>query len=473
MYCKLKKDFMMRGWKLLPTGVVNRNTGGYMFLKAREYETIRFCNGMFDESSVVFSAQDRQIMDKFTEFGLLEKNAEASSLAPEQEYREYPNRFLHEVHWLLTGRCNARCKHCYMSAPHAAMGELPHETCLAIIEQLAECGIQCVTLSGGEPLIRKDFWEIVDALLANGIHISSIMSNGLLVNEDVLDKLDERGIKPHFSMSFDGTDGWHDWLRGVKGAAESVLHAFGICSERGFRTTCEYCLHSGNAHTLRDSVKLLDSLGVQSLKVNRLEVLGEGEAIRRYALTAPEAYGIFLRYIPDYFADNLAMKINLGGFFLSDKDNICHSGYCKLSEGKSNHCLCGHIRNTMLIDADGRILPCIPVSSATALHKYFPLITDVRLQDILTDSSYLNFSAATLGEYLSHNPTCAKCEYRNLCAGGCRGRAAMENHDDSFWGVDREACEFFHGGYYKELMDLLTALDKKFLTIEDGKRLTA
>ena len=64
----------------------------------------------------------------------------------------------------ITGRCNYRCKHCYLSAPSAKLGELPHETMLEIIEQLAACGVQQVSLTGGEPLVRGDWWQLVDAL---------------------------------------------------------------------------------------------------------------------------------------------------------------------------------------------------------------------------------------------------------------------------------------------------------------------
>ncbi|WP_289466325.1 radical SAM protein, partial [Klebsiella pneumoniae] len=72
-------------------------------------------------------------------------------------------RYIRTAHWSITGRCNYRCKHCYMSAPDAKLGELSHETIMSIVQQLIDCGIYQVSLTGGEPLVRKDFMEIVDA----------------------------------------------------------------------------------------------------------------------------------------------------------------------------------------------------------------------------------------------------------------------------------------------------------------------
>ena len=67
-----------------------------------------------------------------------------------------------------------------MSAPDAKYGELSHEAVMSIVQQLIHCGVMEVSLTGGEPLVRRDFLEIVDALLAGGIQITTIYSNGRL-----------------------------------------------------------------------------------------------------------------------------------------------------------------------------------------------------------------------------------------------------------------------------------------------------
>ena len=127
MFYKLKDQFALRGWKRLSMGVVDLRNGGFKFLRGSQYNTLKKCLGMFDESSPIFTDEDRQNFSVLFEQGLVEKNETISSISPEQIYRKYDNRFVQQVHWLLTGNCNARCKHCYMSAPHSRYGEFSHQ----------------------------------------------------------------------------------------------------------------------------------------------------------------------------------------------------------------------------------------------------------------------------------------------------------------------------------------------------------
>jgi sulfatase maturation enzyme AslB (radical SAM superfamily) len=121
----------LRGWLKLPWAAVDYKTGRTRFLKRAEFEEL--------------AAQE--------------------GLADWQKYRLYNNRYMKSAMWSITGRCNYRCKHCYLYAGDAKYGELPTPTMLDIARQIAECGIMRVSLSGGEPLVRSDFWEIADALL--------------------------------------------------------------------------------------------------------------------------------------------------------------------------------------------------------------------------------------------------------------------------------------------------------------------
>lgn len=116
--------------------------------------------------------------------------------------------------------------------------------------------------------------EIVDALLAGGIRITTIYSNGKLVTDKLLDQLAERSIHPEFNMSYDGVDGWHDWLQGIRGAGKLVEDAFLRCREKGFPTGVEMCIHQGDKHLLRETVKRLGELSCRSLKTNPISNVG-------------------------------------------------------------------------------------------------------------------------------------------------------------------------------------------------------
>ena len=89
---------------------------------------------------------------------------------------------------------------------------------------MAECGVLQVDITGGEPFVRKDFWQLVDRIRSYGMVIGKDLYKRLLLHEAILDAFEQRGINPAFSISFDGV-GWHDWMRGVPGAEEAALRA--------------------------------------------------------------------------------------------------------------------------------------------------------------------------------------------------------------------------------------------------------
>ena len=360
MYYRLKDEFRLRGWELLPTGIVRRLSGDVDFLPPAVYRALQKACGSLPVGSVLFSAEERKMLAELCEAGILEKSEVPAPLSDAQKYRAYPNRFLYSVHWAITGNCNCRCRHCYMSAPtrtealvraqaqeapllRPPSGKVNEPTlsdCLDVVRQMEAAGVRTVSLTGGEALLRRDFFAIVDSLIDADILIVTVMSNGLLVNEKTLDEFERRGLRPEFNMSFDGV-GCHDWLRGVPGAEQAVLRASSLCKERGFPTGAEYCLHKGNLSALRESVKLLGELGCQTVKVNRLNVEGEALGIADYAITRDEEFQTYLDYIPQFYEDGAPLSLMLSGFFHGDGTEDFAIPFVRNEEGEdcSDYCL--------------------------------------------------------------------------------------------------------------------------------------
>lgn len=456
-YLILKKRYVLRGWKGTKHGITDTENGETLFLPGNVYDTLRFCNGRFEEDSPVFFGQRKEHLKAFIEHDLIEGLKEPGSLSPEQEYHEYDNRYIRMVHWSMTGHCNYRCKHCYMSAPHALFPKPDTAQCRRIIDGIASCGIRLVSLTGGEALTRDDFLPLIDYMLEKGLKIETIMSNGALVHEGLLTELEKRDCKPEFSLSFDGTEGWHDWLRGIEGAEKAVEKAFLLCKEHGFSTRSGFCLHRGNADTLRDSVKKLSDWGVSILKVSRLESSGEALNIGDKVLSCKEEYDIYMDYIPKYLEDGMPMKnLTLSGLFgcVDGKPFIPAVKGEETSPNEKQY-VCRMARFTMYLGPDGRILPCIPMSYTAKSRESFPTIKDMALKEALADSGYLSFIRTDVGQYLSHNKECAECEYKYRCGGGCRGCAAMATNGEDLLGIDPDTCLFFKGGYYDRVKELI------------------
>ena len=108
------------------------------------------------------------------------------------------------VSWNLTKRCNLRCPHCYMEAGVKAENELSTSECLSLIDEMAALGTEMLILTGGEPLLRKDIYDIASYASARGIWVV-MGTNGVLVNDLVAQNMIECGVRG-VGISIDSTD---------------------------------------------------------------------------------------------------------------------------------------------------------------------------------------------------------------------------------------------------------------------------
>lgn len=463
MFYKLKKDYVLRGWKFLPTGVIKRATRQIRFLSGKKFSVLKMCNGLLDSDSVSFNDEQRKIMEELRAEGYVEVNETPSPLEDGQAYKFYDNRFIKSAHWDITGKCNCKCRHCYISAPQHKVEEFTHEQCMDIIAQMADCGTQIVQLTGGEVLVRKDFWELVDALTDADIAIGTIYSNGLLINEKFCAELELRKLNPTFQISFDGVGGWHDWLRGVDGAERLTLRAIKLLREKNLNVVCALGLHRGNAPYLRETVKTLASAGVNYLRVVPITEDGEALGMKDKLFSTVEMYDLLLDYIPQYIEDGAPLPVSLMGIFNGINTTEYSIKLVKNPEGIDidKLCLCPNIRNSIHIDFNGFVMPCPPMGFNDAGKKRFSTIFDKPLKELFNDEAYMNFINTRMRDYFKANPRCAACEYKNRCCSGCRGLAMADNGDGDLLGIDKAVCLFFRGGYYDKVIALGEKLNLK------------
>ncbi|GHV48818.1 hypothetical protein FACS189499_09040 [Clostridia bacterium] len=454
MYYKLKENFVLRGWKDNPYAIREINSGYVEFHTETVFQALSLCNGQIDFDSFIVPGAYKQVIAEVKKSGTALEESEnpfETGFTEEQEYKLYPNRHITQVHWSITGKCNMRCRHCYMSAPQAKFGELSHEKCMSIVKEISDAGIYNVSLTGGEPLVREDFMEIVDALLAEKITIKQIYTNGMLVNDELLDALIERGIRPEFSLSFDGV-GWHDWLRGIDGAEKIAIDAIKLLRSKGFRVTIESAFHKKSIDSIVPTMNLLAELGVASWKTN--PVAGSGNWLNEGTdldLSHEELYGAYLKFIPEYIKAGSPISVMLGGFFYCSKGSTKWSSVCKKAysdeDERLKQPLCGCARNMMYISADGKLLPCMPLAGLP-FQITAPSIKDMTIADALIDSDYLKKITTPISELIEHNKdTCGKCEHKLSCGGGCRSAALMGSETEDYLAADSYTCFFFKNGY--------------------------
>ena len=161
MFYRLKSNLCLRGWQGLAWALVRRPGNQLTPLNQNQFQVLTLCDGETELPSGLLTPQMEQILQQYLSDGLVEASPEVRPLDAGQYYRYYRNRYVAKVLWSITGRCNFRCRHCYMDAPDAMLGELSTAEALDLIDQMADCGVLQVALTGGEPLVRQDFWQLV------------------------------------------------------------------------------------------------------------------------------------------------------------------------------------------------------------------------------------------------------------------------------------------------------------------------
>ena len=437
---------------------MNISSGDIRVLSFEEFQCLMLCDGETSISDELMTEKMQWIIDRFLQEEIIIKTLQPDKISPIQRYRFYDCRYIPSIHWSITGNCNFRCRHCYMDAPAGRDGSLSIEECFFIIDQIAGCGIYSVEITGGEPLIRSDFWDIVDRLLEKGIHISQIYTNGWLVDEKLLDAFAERELYPSFSMSFDGLY-WHDWMRGCPGSEKQTLKALKLCYEKGFPTNVEMCIHRGNASGLMKTLVALEEVGVTDVKASNVYKTelwmnnSEGNLLEQQ-----EYLEEVIKFIPEYLNSDTSVHLMLAGAVdLYTKKEFEKNGirYNLLAErGDEKHInrdmfLCGAVRSTAYISPSGYVLPCMTLTSSHDIGK-FPNLLKEGLKNALTDSSYyMTFIDSRVKDLLKKNNECAECRYNLKCCGGCRAHAFISTGD--MYGTDRMMCTLWKGGYAERI----------------------
>lgn len=451
MFYRLKPGYVLRGWKGLAWTVVKQPENRVWQLSQESFQVALLCDGETDLSEIAENPTVREILARYESEGLVEPCTEARPLESSQYYQYFDNRHIRSVIFSITGKCNYRCRHCYMDAPDALFGELSTEQALDFIDQMAACGILRVDLTGGEPFLRKDFWLLVDRILSHKMVVGTIYTNGWLLNETILDAFDRRGQKPEFSLSFDGL-GWHDWMRGVDGAEKAALRALRLCQERGFPTDVEMCVHRGNQDTLPETIEALYAVGVRKAKA---AVVSPTELWCKNCggnlLSQEEYIEAMIRYIPRYYEAGCPMELMLSDVIQLHPDRS-YEILAERYDGTENclNCyLCDSARWTCYITPDGRLLPCMPIISSS-VQNLFPKIQDIGLKQGLSDSYYMRFIDHRVRDLLDVNTECVACPHRFQCGGGCRAAALLEG-DHQLMGCDRSMCLLWKGGYVERI----------------------
>ncbi|MCB1035933.1 MAG: radical SAM protein, partial [Acidobacteria bacterium] len=149
------------------------------------------------------------------------------------------------VSWNLTKRCNLRCPHCYLSAGKKAEAELTTEECLGLIDEMKALGTEMVILTGGEPLLRKDIFDIATRSAEHGFWVV-MGTNGVLVDDRVAQRMVDCGVKG-VGISIDSVDpAKHNSFRGGPNSWEHSVRALEVCRRHGLEVLVQSTVMAEN-----------------------------------------------------------------------------------------------------------------------------------------------------------------------------------------------------------------------------------
>ena len=184
------------------------------------------------------------------------------------------------VIWNLIRRCNLTCKHCYsISADTNFPGELNTEQVYAVMDDLRDFKVPVLILSGGEPLLRPDIYDIAKRAKAKGFYVG-LSSNGTLIDESNIAKIAECDFN-YVGVSLDGLGATHDKFRRLDGAFVASLKGIRLCRDLGLKIGVRFTMTQDNAHDLPGLLKLVEDEGIDRFYFSHLNYAGRGNKNRK------------------------------------------------------------------------------------------------------------------------------------------------------------------------------------------------
>ncbi|MGE8519462.1 MAG: heme d1 biosynthesis radical SAM protein NirJ [Alcaligenes faecalis] len=186
------------------------------------------------------------------------------------------------VIWNLIRRCNLHCSHCYSASTNKDFpGELSYKQACTVMDDLHQFGVRALILSGGEPLLRPDIYDLGRRAKALGMYVG-LSSNGTLITEQNIDQIADCGFD-YVGISLDGLQARHDRIRGEKGAYAASLHGLRLCREKQLKVGLRFTLTQENAVDLNGLLAVMDREQIDRFYLSHLNYAGRGLGNRSLA----------------------------------------------------------------------------------------------------------------------------------------------------------------------------------------------
>jgi heme b synthase len=323
------------------------------------------------------------------------------------------------IAWEITRRCNLNCVHCRSSSELEAKEHPDFSLAEAkrVLDDISSYAQPVVVLSGGEPLLRNDVFDIAAYGTEKGLRMC-LATNGTLVTDEICQKIKKAGIRM-VSLSLDGSNAEvHDDFRNQRGAFDGTIQAAALFKKNEIPFLVNSSFTKRNQEEIPKVYELAKKIGATAWYMFMIVPTGRGQDIMEELITA-ENYEDILNwhYQMEKEEDELLVRPTCAPHYYriilqksKEEGEKFKRRSLKFSTGGSKGCLAGQL--ICLIDVDGEVLPC----------SYFPKsagnIRKLSFKDIWENSDLFK----ELRNFKIYKGSCGRCEYLNVC-GGCRARS--------------------------------------------------
>ena len=362
----LSNHIALRSWQLVPYAYYIKDERNAKGLKADEFVFLSSCDG----KSELPSPGESPLARRFLDDGLIRRAEGGETLSDWSRPRLCLNRYFPAMNWMITGKCNYNCIHCFNAADNAPlMSEWSMEEADRLLDQARDCGINAFTITGGEPMLHRHFFDILEGIYARGMYVEELNTNGYFIDQQALDCMRATGCVPLVKISFDGI-GYHDWMRAHKGAEETALRAIRLCVENGFPVKVQTNMNRRNCGAMLKTAEMLDDMGVTEMRVIRTTeaprwVQNAGDA----CLTLEEYFDEALRLWERYAQGGHTMDLTVwqfgtlyprSGIYTLTAVSSCPGEY------RDSAPVCKGNRGMVAVAANGNVFPCHQMSAITS-----------------------------------------------------------------------------------------------------------
>ena len=456
MFCIINPNIALRSWANVAYAFYLRHESCAIGLTKKEFECLILSDSQHD------LPQD-EILKSLIRRGLTKPCGKGEfSVSEWSSYHHYNNCYMPKMNLQITGRCNYNCLHCFNAADNLPLqSEFSCEDAIRLLDEASSCGINGITITGGEPLLHPDILQIIDAVYERNMFVFDLNTNGFYLDQAFLDHLKNLGARPQIKVSFDGV-GCHDWMRGFPGAEEDALRAIRLCVENGFEVMAQVNLNRKNLVSMPKTLELMDELGVKISRIIRTTESPRWAANAEGAcLGVEEYYEAVLGLLEKYIEKPHRMSVLAWQFLHLYPENRIFTlePVIAFSQGnfRLNQPICKGAKGMIAVGANGNVYPCMQMSGYMEEKKIsFGNVKKEGLKNLLRGGPYLNCVCRTIQDRLDNNEKCRSCRYLKYCAGGCPALAILnpDKYGDML-GIDPWKCALFENLWWKKAEDRL------------------